>query len=267
MIPRNRSLVQISRSRTFGRILDHIRSAYFPRLLLIGLLIFCACFTVSRSANKTANSTDQKDNSPFRTATDRFVRLAKKGRIDKVSVSYMRWELEKSVRYAEWHLMNSPSLDWEIVARNETASDIAVEIADTLEKRPLIKLADALEKYKLGRKGIEDFELDFGLVAVFYAQGKQVLRIGVSKYPPAISINGELFFASSFSLVYELASLLPYKAFRGLFSYTIFSWAIPPYGETSNGLRTMPYKSDPNDFSESLLIWIDQKAKEESTNK
>ncbi|TKJ35703.1 MAG: hypothetical protein CEE38_13920 [Planctomycetes bacterium B3_Pla] len=178
----------------------------------------------------------------------------------------MRWEVQSSVRYSERDLLNSAFPDWEIVAHREAASDIAVKLADTLEKYPLMKLSDALEKYEFGRKDIAGSELDFGLVAVFFSQGKKVLRIGVSKYPPAISVNGALFFAEP-PVVYKLAALLPLEAYQGMFFYSIVEWALPPYGETAGGLRLMPSRKDPNDLYDSLLEWINQRVEEESANK
>ena len=264
MRQRNRSFIQIPRSQPFRRVIDRIRRSHFSRLLLMGLLIWCTCFAVSRSADETGNSADQKDISPYRKEIDRFVRLAKEGRINKVSVCYTRWRVQRSIRIHEQALLNSYVKDWEIIAHNRNASNIAKELADTLERWPLTKMSDAHEKYKFGREDITWSELDFGLVAEFFSEGKKVLRIGVSKYPPAISLDGELFFAYPPILVYELASLLPIKAFQDMFSYTIGEWALPPYGKTAGGLRLMPSRNDPN---ESLLERFMQRVKEESTKK
>lgn len=248
---RSRPWMQIHGSRPFRNLLGRIHSTHFLRLLLMGLLVSCVCFAASDPAEQTADSADQKDDISVLAALDTFGRLARAGRIDKVSVRYARWEVQHSFRISERDLMASDyPLDWEIIAYRKMATEVAV------------KLADALDKCQLDRKDVAASELDFGLGAVFCVGGKQVLSIGVSKYPPAISVNGELFCASPY-IVYPLTTLMPLDAHRGMFFYTIDEWAYPPYKEMIGGFR----RKGPKDEHVDLDVLVDRIKRGEAVRK
>jgi hypothetical protein len=224
-----------------------IHNAHPFRPLLIGLLASCACFATSDRTNETGGLANQEESISVRAVVDTFCRLARAGQIDRVSVKYAPWEVERSCRIRERDLLTGShyAVDWEITAHREMAAEAAMKLADALDK----------QRRRLKKKDIAASELDFGLAAVFYAHEKQVLCLSVSKYPPAISINGE-FIAANPYLVYPLTGLIPVDAHRGMFFYVLDEWASPPYKETIDGFRRIPGGPDPN----TTLEWIRQKS-------
>lgn len=176
---------------------------------------------VGRSSSSLYHNQSMEPPLPVR----RFVEFAREHKIDKVELRYVRWDLEYSNRLSEHDLMTFPP-------------DCAVDAGRYVADQVSVRLTEAFSHARLEKKEIARSELDFGLAATFYGGENELLRICVSKYPPAVSINGEIFAAPS-RVVHALTALLPAVAREGMFLYTIDEWATPPYKETIGGMRRM----------------------------
>lgn len=188
---------------------------WFMCVLFVGMLV---CFTgscrIREQLDDKVPQTQIEAASIYPSeAVTTFIRRAQASDIDKVSLSYERWEIMYSHgRASERDLMVDPR-GFRLTLRDDEARMAALELANALAER------------KLKRSNTSRSELDFGLGAVFYSQGRPVLSLCVSKSLPAISINGDLFDPHP-HVVYPLMALLPSEARRSMTLYLLYSWGL-----------------------------------------
>jgi hypothetical protein len=187
-----------------------------------------ACYGKLRTANGDgpleAGMVEQTSAKSPEEAIKNFIALAEKGQIKEIAVYYRRWEQPEIHSITEEALIRAAHL--EVTQRG------------AILREPLLKLANALNHPNLTRRKTSQKDLvDFGLGFICHSNGKEVIRVAISKRPAILSINGERFMLPP-EVLYALAPLLPGVVYEGMLAHIVTQWAPPgPWHELPKELQ------------------------------
>lgn len=221
-----------------GRSQNNARKKWLAPLSLsaVVLVLLASYHALGRPGSTTSCVASRKKQAHPPEAVRRFIQSARSDEIERVSVQYERWDLECSRRMRECDLTRGAFRGCELVIREAAAQAAA------------FKLVDAFSEVTLTKSNVPVSKLHFRLAVLFYKGETEVLRLSVSRYPPALSINGQLFEAHP-RLVYPLMRLLPSKAQERMILFLLDEWSTPPHKETVGGMRATGQESDVAELS------------------